>query len=124
VRRRGFRLVYDPDAAVTHRLAPRPVIGRASTPERISDYSHNLVYVAGKALPPLQATAAVASAFVVGNRASYGLVTALADAVLGRPPSLRRELLPALRGKLDGLRSLREYRRSGPLPLDGVTELP
>jgi hypothetical protein len=109
---------------VTHRLAARPELGRAATPQRISDYSHNLVYVAGKALPPLQAAASVACAFLVGSRASYGVATALADTALGRPPSFRGEVVPALSGKLDGLRSLRAYRRSGPLPLDAPGERP
>jgi glycosyltransferase involved in cell wall biosynthesis len=114
VRRNGFRLVYDPDAIVTHRPAPRPEIGRDRTPAAIEDYSHNLVYVAGKALPPARAAVALAHAFLVGNRHSYGLAAAAGDTLLGRPPGLREEVWPALAGKLAGLRSLREYRRSGP----------
>jgi hypothetical protein len=120
-RRRG-RLLWDPDAAVTHNVAPRPSIGRARSPEEIAAYSHNVVYIAGKALPPLQAMLAVCGSFLVGNRFSYGLATAVGDTLLGHPPSLRRQLLPAVRGKLKGLRSLVRYARSGPEPIEALAK--
>lgn len=119
VRRQGFRLVYDPDAGVRHHLGPRPELGRDRDRDAIASYSHNVVYAAGKALSPPRAALAVAGAFLVGNRHSYGLLTAAADTALGRPPSLRDEVMPALAGKLAGLRSLAALRREGPLPLDG-----
>ena len=114
IRRRGFAVVYDPDAVVSHHLGPRPQIGRARSPEWIRAYSHNLVYVTGKSLPPGRRAAGLAHALVVGTRASYGPLTAAADTLLGRPPSIRKEVLPALRGKLAGLRSLAAYARRGP----------
>lgn len=117
VRRRGFRLVYDPDASVTHQLGPRPELGRAPSPDAIRTYSHNLVYVAGKALPPHKAVLTVLDAFLVGNRLSYGVVTAGIDTLLGRRPSLRGQVLPALAGKLAGLASLAAYARRGAEPL-------
>jgi GT2 family glycosyltransferase len=117
VRRRGYSIVYDPDAIVTHHLGPRPEIGRRRSPEWTRAYSHNLVYVAGKALPPPQRATALVHALFVGTRASYGPLAALADTARGRPPSLRDEVLPALAGKLGGLLSLAAYARSGPEPL-------
>jgi GT2 family glycosyltransferase len=115
VRGQGYRLVYDPDASVVHHPGPRPEIGRAATAKVVRDYSHNLVYVSATALPKWQRPIAVAAAFLVGNRHSYGLATALADTLLGRPPSLGRQLAPALAGKLEGLRSSAAWARSGPL---------
>lgn len=115
VRGQGYRLVYDPDASVTHHLGPRPEIGRTATAEVVRDYSHNLVYVSATALPAWQRPIAVVAAFLVGSRQSYGLATALADTLVGRPPSLRRQLAPALAGKLEGLRSSAAWARSGPL---------
>jgi GT2 family glycosyltransferase len=121
VRRRGFRIVYDPDAIVTHHLAPRPEIGRARDARATEDYSHNVVYISGKALSGWRRVAALTSAFAVGTRASPGLAITLADTVLGRPPSWRDQLRPALRGKFAGVRSLLDYRRSGVAPLVGQT---
>ncbi len=118
VRRQGLAIVYEPLAGVTHHLGERPELGREQSAAAIRAYSHNQVYVAGKALPPLQAVPALARLLVVGNRAAYGPAAALADALLGRPPSLRRQLLPALRGKLAGLGSLVALAREGPERLD------
>ncbi len=117
VRRSGYRLLYDPDAGVTHHLGPRPELGRAPSPDAIRNYSHNLVYVAGKALPPHKAVLTVLDAFLIGNRLSYGLATAAGDTLLGRRPSLRHQVLPALAGKLAGLTSLAAYARRGAEPL-------
>jgi glycosyltransferase involved in cell wall biosynthesis len=117
VRRCGCRLVWDPDAVVVHHLGERPELGRRPDAAAIRAYSHNQVYVAGKALPPARAALAVASALLVGNRLSHGLATAVAETLLGRPPSLREQLLPAFAGKAAALRSLRRLARSGPEPL-------
>jgi GT2 family glycosyltransferase len=113
VRRQGFRIVYDPDAIVTHHLAPRPDIGRAQSRATVAAYSHNLVYVAGKALPPVRGAAAIGQALLIGNRASYAPATFVADLALGHRPSVRNQLVPALVGKLRGLRSLAAYWRRG-----------
>jgi len=119
VRRRGYRLVYDARAVVRHHLGPRPEIGRALDARAIRDYSHNLVYVSATALPRWQRPIAVAGAFLVGNRSSYGLATALGDLAGGRRPSWRGQVLPALWGKVEGLRSALAYARSGPAPWRG-----
>lgn len=118
VRRSGYRVVWDPDAIVTHRLGPRPQIGRRADAAAIRAYSHNAVYVAGKALPPGRAALAVGRAFLRGNRLSYGLATALADTLLLRPPSLAGQIVPALAGKVAGVRSLVALARRGPEPLE------
>lgn len=120
VRRRGFRLVYDPNAIVTHLMAPRPEIGRDRTRKSVADYSHNVVYIAGQALPPHQATLAIAHSFLVGTRASYGIATAIGDVFLGNGRAVRDSLGPSFAGKLAGLRSLVEHRRAGPAPLAAV----
>jgi GT2 family glycosyltransferase len=114
VRAQGYRILYDPDAAVTHHLGPRPQIGREPNAEAIRDYSHNLVYVSATALPAWQRVIAVIAAFTIGSRQSYGVATAIGDALSGRPPSMRQQLIPALLGKLAGLRSAVDYARSGP----------
>jgi GT2 family glycosyltransferase len=121
VRRRGFRVVYDPNAIVTHRPGPRPELGREHDAQAVYAYSHNLVYVAAKALPLWQRPIAVALAFLVGSRASPGVVTALVDLAARRPPSLRRSLVPAFAGKLAGLRSAAAYVRYGAEPLVRVS---
>ncbi len=116
VRRAGYRVVYDPEIIVVHHLAPRPEIGRDVTARTVFHYSHNLVYVSATALPPWQRYIAVASAFLIGNRHSYGLASAVIHGLRGRPPSLRAEILPAFAGKLAGLRSWASWRSCGPIP--------
>lgn len=119
IRARGYALVYDPDAIVTHHTARRPEIGRNWTPETIESYSHNLVYVSGKTLGVPRATLAVGQAFLIGNRASYGALTAAVDAL--RPSTratVATRFIPAIRGKVAGLCSLWAYARRGPLSLD------
>lgn len=118
VRAQGHRVVWDPAVAVIHHVAPRPHGGRGRTPEEIRAYSHNLVYVAGRSLSPLQGTLSIVDAFLIGNRFSYGVGTAVADSLLGRPPSLGAQLIPAFGGKVAGIRSLVASARSGPERLD------
>ncbi len=115
VRSQRRRIVFDPGAAVTHHVGPRPEIGRQVDERAIRDYSHNLVYVSATALPRWQRPLAVAGAFLVGSRQSYGVASALADLALGRPPSVHRQLAPAFQGKLEGLRSAFDYARTGPV---------
>ena len=117
VRRQGLVLVYDPDAAVVHHLGPRRELGRVESAAAIRSYSHNLVYVTGKALPRGRALLGLLHAFLVGNRLAYGLGAAATDTLLGRPPSWNGQLRPALSGKLAGLTSLARYARRGAAPL-------
>ena len=116
---RGYELVYDPDAIVDHHTADRPELGRDWTPEAVESYSHNLVYVSGKTLGTPRAAFALGHAFLVGNRASYGVLTAAVDAL--RPSArtaVSTRLVPSFRGKVAGVRSLWAYARRGPLALD------
>jgi GT2 family glycosyltransferase len=114
---RGMRLVYDPDAIVTHHIAPRVDIDRDRSASEIFDYSHNLVYVAGRSFGPLRAALAIGDAFLIGNRFSYGLATAAFDLVGRNRVSVRDQIVPSFRGKLAGLASLAASARTGPAPL-------
>jgi glycosyltransferase involved in cell wall biosynthesis len=117
VRGRGYRIVYDPDAIVTHYIAPRVDLGRNRSASEIFDYSHNLVYVAGRSFGPIRATLAIADALFVGNRFSYGFATAAYDLMRQGRPSFRNQIAPSFAGKLAGLASLIAYGRDGVEPL-------
>jgi len=98
-RRRGYRLVFDPDATVEHRPAPRRGDDqrRAPTPSATEDAAYNLVV----ALGGWRGLTRVGYATVVGDRGAPGLVRAAVALVNGDETTARR-LGPSVRGTLAG----------------------
>jgi GT2 family glycosyltransferase len=100
---KGFRVVYDPRAAVYHHVAPRALaLNRADRPRRAFAYSRNYTYVMLKHLQWWRQPIFLAWWFLIGERGSWGLGAVLAEAFSGRlPPS--RDVWAALRGKVEGI---------------------
>lgn len=113
VRAKGHRILFDPLARVHHFEAPRPpdVEPRDDVERKIYSYSHNHTYVMMKHLPLWRRLAFLFYFFLVGERGSWALLTALADTLVRRQVSHWRQVPLAYRGKLAGLKSYLDYRR-------------
>jgi glycosyl transferase family 2/glycosyl transferase family 1 len=108
VKRRGFRVVYDPDLAVDHRPAPRAAEAREYGPRQVHDSSHNETLALLDHLPPSRRLAHLAFATLVGSRGAPGLAQ---SARLGLTQGDPR--LDLLRANLAGRRrALRTWRRT------------
>lgn len=131
----GWQLLYDPAAQVAH--YPAPVYGAgprgALTPARVYALNCNYVYIMLKHLPPPRALAALGYTFLGARASTCGLLgftwarwagrasrpgTAAAGmaalAAAPEPPGVRTVLVPALAGKLAGLRLFLATRRQRP----------
>ncbi|MGI8511201.1 MAG: glycosyltransferase family 2 protein [Solirubrobacteraceae bacterium] len=110
LRRRGWRIVYDPEVAVDHYLAPRPGDARAAFAERadrdVADAAHNLLYGLLVGLRGPRRAVAIAFQLLVGSREDPGPVLCLERIVRGREgrAALRRARA-ALGGRLAALGS-------------------
>lgn len=113
VRARGYRILFDPLARIHHFEAPRPpdVEPRDDVERKIYSYSHNHTYVMMKHLSLWRRLAFLVYFFLVGERGSWALLTALADTLLRRRVSHWRQVPLAYRGKMAGLKSYLDYRR-------------
>ena len=118
-RSRGWELVYDPAAVVDHYLGPRFDSDQRSRPAKdaISNEAYNLVF-SMLSLQPGLAPRRIAYGLAVGDRATPGLVRALA-AVARREDGVSPRLGPALSGQLAALRDLALGRRLELMPLVG-----
>jgi len=108
----GYRLIYDPVAAVDHYPAAR---FDASTREKtdanlVYSDSHNWTYCLFKYLGPVQRWVFLAYALLVGGGTRYGLIKWLL-ALPESPSDVTRQLWASTRGKLAGVRTLRRARR-------------
>lgn len=102
----GNRVVYQPDARVLHHVAPRdPLLGRGERPTRTVAYSRNYTYLALRHFRHLRRIAFVTWWWVIGDRGSYGPVTAALDAVLRGPRKTWPLLRASVRGKWEGTRA-------------------
>lgn len=111
VRRRGWKIVYDPAVAVDHhhpanRLAADEEQSVARTYNRV--FNETLVVL--EYLPRYRRAAFVPWAFLVGTRDAPGLVQWIRFLLTGRTAATRRLRL-AWRGRLD---ALRVFRPDGP----------
>ena len=104
-RRAGSRLIYDPECVVDHYPAPRFDADRRMKPQTraVEDQAHNEVYVVLSYLRWWQRLCYLPYTFLVGHRASLGLVRWLLLELSGQGKSTRHYLLPALRGKFAGI---------------------
>jgi glycosyltransferase involved in cell wall biosynthesis len=111
VRGRGGRLIYDPDVVVDHFNAPREYGVPREANRDVYCYSYNTVYVLLKYLPWPRKVAMLLYYFLIGQRASWGLVTVILDPILRRRVAWRGQVLLSLRGKLDGVLAYMRWRR-------------
>lgn len=103
-RAKRFRVLYDPQAAVYHHVAPRdPELDRAQRPRRVLSFTRNYTYIMLKHLPWWQKITFLVWWFLIGGRAAWG-VGAVLDEVLRNRGQRWREFSPALAGKVEGIR--------------------
>ena len=101
--RKGYRVLYQPRAAVHHHVAPRaPDLDRSDRTKRDFSYSRNYTYIMLKHLRWWQRPFFLGWWFLIGGRGSWGLGSVLADALTGRLPLLR-DVWSALAGKVQGI---------------------
>ncbi len=111
VRRRGGKLIYDPEVRVNHYSAPRSYgVGRGAQWDRYC-YSHNLVYVLLKHLSWPKKIIMLGYYFLFGQRKSWGVATLVLDPLLRRRIAWRGELGPSFRGKFDAMQTYFQWRR-------------
>jgi cellulose synthase/poly-beta-1,6-N-acetylglucosamine synthase-like glycosyltransferase len=107
VKRRGWRVLYDPAVAVDHYEVERP----AGDPRFATDAlvaaqrAHNQTYVAVRYLPPRRALVHVAFAYLVGTTVAPGLgMTAVSLLTLRQSPVVcLTEMARALRARTSGI---------------------
>jgi glycosyltransferase involved in cell wall biosynthesis len=116
VRRRGWRVVYDPAVAVDHHHpAPRLALDSALAVTRTYNRVFNETLVLLEYLPAHRRVVFVLWAFLVGTRDAPGLVQWFRF-LWWRRPSATRRLLMAWRARLDALRDYHPggYPQPGP----------
>jgi GT2 family glycosyltransferase len=100
----GFKLVYDPRALVYHHVAPRATeLSRQDRGPRLYCYCRNYSYIILKRFPLWRRAVFLGWWFLIGERGGWGLGAIAVDAVRRRP-QWRNEAMPALAGKVAGLR--------------------
>jgi GT2 family glycosyltransferase len=103
-RRKGYRIVYEPRAAVDHHAAARsPELDRADRPRRTFSYCRNYTYIMLKNSPAWRKLVFLTWTFVVGENQAWGAASLFAD-ILARGPGAKRSVAPAFRGKLEGIK--------------------
>ena len=103
---RGGRVVYTSAARVVHTPGPRAgSFNRHDHARARRSYSRNYTYIALRRFRGIRLLAFVVWWVLVGERASYGLATAVVDGMRGR---VGRDMITAsFRGKVDGVRAWR-----------------
>jgi cellulose synthase/poly-beta-1,6-N-acetylglucosamine synthase-like glycosyltransferase len=114
VRRRGYKIVYDPLAIVDHFPAPRH--GEATrdydAPGMLYAEGHNWMYVALKHAAWWQVPCVILYGWAVGHARAYGLLRALVGMLEVGPVRAAYRLWHAWRGKWGGLCSWLRRGRS------------
>ncbi len=100
---RRYRVVYEPGARVLHHAAPRdPTLDRSDRPSRVFAYSRNYTYIALKHLCGIRRGLFLGWWWLVGERGSYGIVSAAADVIL-RGNGVWPEIAASFAGKREGM---------------------
>jgi glycosyltransferase involved in cell wall biosynthesis len=108
---RGLVVIYDPAIIAYHYTAPVREGQRNLDPTAIYGSHHNDTYVMLKHSPPLRRIVFLLFTFLLGDLHNLGIIGYLLKAIVKRRPArVSRECRYALRGKLDGIRSWREWR--------------
>jgi GT2 family glycosyltransferase len=118
-RRGGWRLVYDPAAAVDHAVGPRFDADRRARPARsaVADAAYNLVMSVGSFRPDLL-WRHLAFGLAVGDRGVPGVARAVKGRLAGEP-DVASALSPAWEGRLAALRDLRRHGPVRMVQVDG-----
>jgi GT2 family glycosyltransferase len=110
IRRRGWRLLYDPTVAVDHYPSQRADAdinnrGGFHAPSQ-ADAAHNETLILLDNLPPLRSAAFVLWAMLVGTRSNPGLAHVLL-AIARSKPNVAAKLSASFSGRIEGWRSYR-----------------
>jgi GT2 family glycosyltransferase len=106
----GWQVLYQPLAAVTHHVAPRDTrLRRDDLRRRVRSYARNYTLIGLKHFRGLQRAAFFLWWWLVGERGSYGALTAIADRLSGRRDALLL-MTEAMAGRREGWRSWRHGR--------------
>lgn len=116
LRRRGLRLLYDPEAVVDHNVAPRFDEDQRSGPSAsaVVNLAHNQLMATAGLSPPRRPVHFLAGV-LVGSRATPGFARALV-AVVRKERSVWRRLPWALRGRVMAYRRLGLWRSAAMVP--------
>jgi len=111
VKKRGGKLIFDPNIKVTHYVAPR-LWGaqREEVTENIYEDSHNYTYLILKYFSWSKKMAFLTYFFLVGQRSSWGLLTMLIDPLLRGRIVWGKQVVPSFKGKVEGIRTYLKYR--------------
>ena len=111
VKKRGGKLIFDPNIKVTHYIAPR-LWGaqREELTENIYENSHNHTYLILKYFSWPKKMPFLIYFFLVGQRSSWGLLTMFIDPLLKRRIVWGKQIVPSFKGKVDGIKTYLKYR--------------
>jgi GT2 family glycosyltransferase len=113
-RERGWELVYQPEAAVRDRVAPRdPSTSREDAPSRARGHTRNYTYIMLKHLSGWRKIPFCIWWWTMGEPGSYGPVKAAVD-LPRRGRVVLAETSAAMAGRAEGVRLWRESRVSRP----------
>ena len=112
VKKQGGKIIFDPNLKVNHYLAPR-LWGapREELTKNIYEHSHNYTYLILKFFSWPKKMAFLTYFFLVGQRSSWGLLTMLIDPLLRGRIVWWKQVVPSLKGKVDGIRTYLKYRK-------------
>jgi len=103
-KKKGYRIVYQPDARVNHYVAPRSdELDRSDRPARTLAYARNYTYLSLKHRHGLRRLVFLGWWWLIGERGAYGLATGVADFVCRRN-GIRDLVQASLAGKWKGTR--------------------
>ncbi len=111
LRRRGWRVVYDPAIAVDHHPQPRVNDSREFSPRELRDSRHNETLAVLEHLPPWRGGLHLVWAGAIGTSSSPG-VAHLARLLPSRGAAGWSLFCGAQAGLIDGLRTYRRSRRA------------
>ena len=105
IKKRGYRIVYDPGAVVDHHSAPRRTPGmRTRNYEGIYYANYNFAYIIMRHFKVLRRLGYIGYTAIVGEEASPGVAKLVQLLLMGR--GLDWQLINgSIRGRLDGARA-------------------
>jgi len=101
VRKRGFRILYDPRLVVRHLAAPWIDARRGQTPEQVETYSRNIAYLMRRILSPVGKAGFLIYFWMIGQWSSPGILLGAIGVVTRRAPC-KGWMAAAMRGKRRG----------------------
>ena len=112
VKKKGGKIIFDPNLKVTHYPAPR-LWGaqREELTKNIYEHSHNYTYLILKYFSWPRKVVFLVYFFLVGQRSSWGLLTILVDPLLRGRIVWWKQVVPSFKGKVDGIRTYLKYRK-------------